>query len=129
MKCETIHHDHTITFCIFLSSCFFLFSSIFLIVDGMQKLELAHVVAARRLQEAGALGGDNVYVPAQERLNLMLREAMKNISAAGGDAETAAAEARASLGRFLDELPTAEDAIDFFMSTSAPPRFVKRHHA
>lgn len=84
----------------------------------MQKLELAHVVAARRLQEAGALGDpEEDYVPMSERREMITREVMRGIVAADGDAETAAVESR-SLGRYLDVLPTAEDCVDYFMSTS-----------
>jgi hypothetical protein len=89
----------------------------------MQKLELAHVVSARRLQEAGALGDpEEQYVSVQDRLEMMLSEAMRHISAAGGDAETAAVDTPSSLGKYLDVLPTAEDAIDYFMSKSTPKR-------
>lgn len=89
---------------------------------GLQKLELAHVVAARRLQEGGALGDtQDLYVPVRDRVAMMARDVMRDIAAAGGDAETAAVDARSSLGKYLDLLPTAEDAIDYFMSKSAIP--------
>lgn len=82
------------------------------------------MVAARRLQEAGALGDpEEVYTPSSTRLELISREVMRGINASGGDAETASVDARGSLGRYLDVLPTAEDAIDYFMSTSAHAKY------
>lgn len=83
----------------------------------LQKLELAHVVVSRRLQEAGALGSD--YVPGADRNNMILREAQRGFTDAGGDAQAAAEDAERSLGRYLDRLPTAQEAIDYHLSTSA----------
>lgn len=90
----------------------------------MQKLELANVVVSRRLQEAGALGAD--YVAAEQRNEMIVREALRQFAAARGDAQAAAEEAPRSLGRFLDRLPTAQEAVDYHLSTSAPPCCVLR---
>ena len=76
-------------------------------------------MVSRRLQDAGALGSD--YVPAAERTDLIVREAQRRFSDAGGDAQAAAEEADRSLGRYLDRLPTAQEAVDYHLSTSAPP--------
>lgn len=82
-------------------------------------MELAHVVAARRLQEAGALGDpEEVYVSVADRVGMMASEAVRGLAATGSDAETAAEESSSFLGKYLDMLPTAEDAIDYYMSKS-----------
>eukprot|EP00892_Ulva_mutabilis_P004909 jgi/Ulvmu1/2790/UM140_0020.1 len=85
------------------------------ILDFPQKLEVAHVVVSRRLQEAGALGTD--YVAAEERNRLIVREVQRAFADAG-DAQTAAEDAPKSLGRYLDRLPTAQEAIDYHLATS-----------
>lgn len=87
------------------------------IAVAVQKLELAHVVVSRRLQEAGALGSN--YVGAEERNSLIVREVQRAFAASDGDAQAAAEEAR-PLGRYLDRLPTAKEAVDYHLSTSAP---------
>jgi hypothetical protein len=74
-------------------------------------------VCARRLQEAGELGQE--YVPAKKRIAMIMRQVSEDLLAAeDGDLQGAAEAARRQLGRFLDQLPSAEDAVDHFMSAS-----------
>ena len=60
------------------------------------------MVAARRLQEAGALGDpEEVYVSVAERVGMLASEAVRGLAATGNDAETAAEESSSFLGKYL----------------------------
>jgi hypothetical protein len=88
----------------------------------MQLLELAHVVCARRLQEAGQLGS---HFQPSVRDKQILRSAVTALRGVDYDIEAAleAAEAtgrgRPGVARYLDQLPSAEVAMDHFLARGA----------
>lgn len=81
---------------------------------------------SRRLQQAGALGDlKTVYVPPEERDRLCYNEARKTLRLANGDcsfvlnAFSDDRMTRGHLGRYLDQLPSAESAIKVYLSAGA----------
>jgi hypothetical protein len=85
----------------------------------LQMLELAHIVSARRLQEAGRLADDLAAPSTAQRTARIMAEVARSIKEHDGDARAAADSAeRSGVGRYLDEMPSAEAAINYHMSKS-----------
>lgn len=97
----------------------------------MQLVEMAHVIVSRRLQEVGALGDlKTTYSRPRDRDHMIFANVRRRLDEAWGDCEAVVQAFRSHsgtrpppghLGFLLDELPTAADAVNAYLSWRANP--------